>query len=119
MCHAGLDRIGGSEDLEADVLTTEALLLVAQGYPERAAPLLERVIADSRRTLGDLPLTAIQLNNLGYALHLSGRNEDAIAPLTESRGMLEGIYGAEKYKSGIPICNLGAAHLALGDVGRK
>jgi tetratricopeptide (TPR) repeat protein len=30
--------------------------------------------------------------------------------------MLEGIYGAEKYKSGIPICNLGAAHLGVGDV---
>jgi tetratricopeptide (TPR) repeat protein len=116
MAHAGLERIGGSQDLEGDVLSTEALLVVAQGYPERAVPLLERVIADYRRTLGEHPLTAIQLNNLGYAEHLLGRNEDALTPLTESRAMLEATYGAEKYKSGIPICNLGAAHLGLGDV---
>ncbi len=116
MAHAGLDRVGGSEDLEADVLSPVALLQIAEGYPERSVPLLQRVVADYRRILGEHPRTATQLSNLGYALHLQGRDEEALVPLTESRAMFGSIYGTEKYKVGIPICNMGAAHLGYGDV---
>jgi eukaryotic-like serine/threonine-protein kinase len=117
LAHAGLERIGGSDDVEADVLSTEGLLLVTQGYPDRAVPLLERVITDYRRTLGVHPVTAIHLNNLGYADHLRGRNREALAPLTESRSIFESLFGSENNSSAIAICNLGAAHLGMGDVG--
>ena len=115
LAHAGLERVGGSDDVEADVLSTEGLLLVTQGYADRAAPLLERVVSDYRRTLGEHPLTAIHLNNLGYAEHLQGRDAEALVPLTEARAMLGKLYGVERTSSGIATCNLGAAHLALGD----
>ncbi len=113
MAHAGLERIGRSDELEAEVLSNETLLLLTQGYPDRAVPLLERVITDYRRTLGEHPRTALHLNNLGYADHLRGHDEEAIAPLTESRAMLESIYGRERYTRGIPICDLVAARLSL------
>ncbi len=79
LARAGLERVGGSEVLEADVLATDAVLLVAQGYPERAAPMLERVARFYRMSLGENPTTAIQLNNLGYAEHLANQNAAALA----------------------------------------
>jgi tetratricopeptide (TPR) repeat protein len=63
---------------------------------------------------GESPLTAIYLNDLGYAQHLGGKNEDALVTLRESRAMFEKVYGSDKFDSGIPLCNLGAASMALG-----
>ncbi|HEY2510988.1 MAG TPA: serine/threonine-protein kinase [Polyangiaceae bacterium] len=116
LARAGLERVGGSEVLEADILSTDALLQIAQGYPALAAPKLERVVRVYRSTIGTNPITAITLNNLGYSLHLAGRNSDALSALEQSRAMLEALFGAEKHTTGIPLCNTGAANLGLGRV---
>ncbi len=116
LARAGIDRVGGSEELSADVLSTEAVLLVAQGYPERAAPMLESVVRVYRSSLGVSPTTAFQLNNLGYAEHLNGMNAAAVETLEDSRAMFESMFGPSNMSAGIPLCNLGAASLALGNV---
>ena len=116
LARAGLERVGGSEVLEADILSTDALLQIAQGYPALAVPKLERVVRVYRATIGTNPITAITLNNLGYSLHLAGRNSDALGALEQSRAMLETLFGAEKHTTGIPLCNTGAANLGLGRV---
>jgi tetratricopeptide (TPR) repeat protein/predicted Ser/Thr protein kinase len=116
MASAGLRRVGGSEQLQAEVESQHALVLVAEGFPERAIPMLDGSIRTFRRTLGAHPLTAARLNNLGYAYHVSGRHEDAFAPLNEAYAIVLAAYGVENREAAIPLCNLGAASLALGRV---
>jgi tetratricopeptide (TPR) repeat protein len=114
LASAGLERVGGGDELEADVLSTEALLLITGGHADQALPMLERVIRIDKRVLGETPTTAIYMNDLGYAEHLAGKNEDALLVLRDAQSMLERIYGADKFDAGIPYCNMGAASLALG-----
>jgi tetratricopeptide (TPR) repeat protein len=114
LANAGLERVGGGDELEGDVLSTEALLLITGGHADQGIPMLERVVRIDQRVLGETPTTAIYMNDLGYARHLAGKNEDALVVLHEAQAMLERIYGADKFDAGIPYCNMGASSLALG-----
>jgi serine/threonine protein kinase/tetratricopeptide (TPR) repeat protein len=116
LARAGVDRVGGSDELSADVTSTEGVLLNAEGHPERAAPMLEGVVRIYRASLGENPVTAFQLNNLGYAQHLAGMNAAALESLDASRAMFESMFGPANMQEGIPLCNLGAASLGLGSL---
>jgi serine/threonine-protein kinase len=63
-----------------------ARLLILEGRPERAEPILVDNLAKLRRMYGgDHPLTGTVLRNLGYALLEEGRYDEAAARLDEAQ----------------------------------
>jgi hypothetical protein len=74
---------GNPDPVEGARLNDEGYALIQQGSYEEAVPILRRAVASFPRTAADLSY-AYALYNLGHALRLSGRPDDAV-PILERR----------------------------------
>ena len=115
LAEAALSRLGGSDDVEGDILSARLVLFVTEGHPADALPMSEKLIAIRERTLGEMHLsTAKAINNYGYALQMVGEPARAVPQHEHALAIRQAILGPKDPGLAIDYSNLGSSHLGLG-----
>ena len=111
LCHDIGDRRGA-----ADVSECLALLRVDTGRVEEAAELFERLLATNRE-LGADRAVGLTLINLGAALSMLDRGEEAVGLLLEARDIFAAMSESDPYNGARAIVGLANAYRVLGRTG--
>ena len=114
IAHAVLKRLGHSPILEIWILDDEVMLFLAEGKGAEAADVARRAIAARRKVLGeDHPEIPVSFNGLGNALHLDGRDAEALAAFAEARTRFVRAFGATHPQVALVSSNEGEVLNAL------
>jgi predicted ATPase/DNA-binding CsgD family transcriptional regulator len=113
-CQEGLAiaRAAGDEYLVAQLLCEQAWILVRQGQPGAALPLIEQGLGLAR--LGEPHLTARLLSARSYATHVAGDPAAAIRDTAEALQVSRQV--GDQLQMGALLGNLGYYELAAGDL---
>jgi eukaryotic-like serine/threonine-protein kinase len=96
IAHATVDRLGGDERLEAEILDAETFLTRLQGPPETYLTMTRRDLEMTRRVLGaNHPYTVGGLDNVGEALQDLGRSEEALTQFRLAKHEMERVLGRD------------------------
>ena len=110
-----LEREGGDDRAEAELLNAEVEILSYQGYGERTIPLHERDIELLTRVYGpSAPPVAAEYNNYGTDLNDLGRQEEGILALRKGVAISEAIFGPNDPGLHVDYNNIGVAYTQLG-----
>ena len=114
-CQEGLAiaRAAGDEYLVAQLLCEQAWILVRQGQPGAALPLIEQGLVLARR-LGEPHLTARLLSARSDATHVAGDPAAAIRDTAEALRVSRQV--GDQLQMGALLGNLGYYELAAGDL---
>jgi predicted ATPase/DNA-binding CsgD family transcriptional regulator len=114
-CQEGLAiaRAAGDEYLIAQLLCEQAWILVRQGQPGAALPLIEQGLGLARR-LGEPHLTARLLSARSNATHVAGDPAAAIRDTAEALRVSRQV--GDQLQMGALLGNLGYYELAAGDL---
>ncbi len=105
----------GSDVELAPSLGNLGLILLTQGHPEQAAPLIEESLARYRAAFGPShPDVAAMLSNLGYAHASGGDVEHGLALLNEALVLKQAIFGPDHVELLTTLNNLGTVYSQLG-----
>jgi serine/threonine protein kinase/tetratricopeptide (TPR) repeat protein len=111
---AAVERIG-TEELRADLLVAQAMLLGVEGNHEEALAQERRALTIREKVLGPAhPDTASGLNNIGADLNDLGRNEEALTYYRRALAIDEKLLGPQHPVVGDDLTNMGAAAADLG-----
>jgi len=115
-CQEGLAiaRAVGDDYLVADLLYEQAWVLLRQGQPAAALPLLEQGLSLARR-LQEPHLTARLLSPRSYATYIAGDHAGAASDTAESLRLFR--QAGDRILVGTALTNLGYIELSAGDLG--
>ena len=106
-------RAAGDERLVADLLHDRAFVLLNQGQPGAALPLVEQGLGLARG-LGEPHLTARLLGDRAHATYAAGDHAGAIRDATEALRLSR--QAGDRHQEGQILGNLGNYELAAGDL---
>ncbi|HEX8796649.1 MAG TPA: serine/threonine-protein kinase [Polyangiaceae bacterium] len=110
-----LEREGQDDRAEGELLESEVVVLMVEGYSERTIPLHEHAIAVLSKVYGPNDLrVASALTNYASDLESIGRKEDALAAILRSIAIQEEIYGPQNPGLHVDYNNLGYDYVLLG-----
>jgi eukaryotic-like serine/threonine-protein kinase len=110
-----LEREGQDDRAEGELLESEVVVLMVEGYSERTIPLHERAIAVLGKVYGPNDLrVASALTNYASDLDSVGRKEEALAAVLRSIRIQESIYGPRNPGLHVDYNNLGYDYVLLG-----
>jgi ATP/maltotriose-dependent transcriptional regulator MalT len=114
-CQEGLAiaRAAGDDYLVADLLYEQAWVLLRQGQPDAALPLLEQGLSLARR-LQEPHLTARLLSPRSYATYIAGDHAGAARDTAESLRLFR--QAGDRILVGTALANLGYIELSAGDL---
>lgn len=94
MAQSTLDRIGGDELIEADIIRAEAAIAEAEGKQDLTIELFDRRLALLKRIYGPLNLAvAFGLENKGFSLDRMGRHDLAVVSCRQSIDLQKHLFG--------------------------
>jgi non-specific serine/threonine protein kinase len=106
-------RAAGDENLAAEALYERAWVLLRQGLPSAALPLIEPSLGLARR-LGEAHLTGRLLTARAYATYIDGSPADAVGDFAEALRLFR--QAGDRLQAGVTLGNLGYIELAAGDL---
>jgi predicted ATPase/DNA-binding CsgD family transcriptional regulator len=106
-------RAAGDENLAAEALYERAWVLLRQGQPAAALPLIEPSLGLARR-LGEAHLTGWLLTARSYATYIDGSAADAVGDFAEALRLFR--QAGDRLQAGVTLGNLGYIELAAGDL---
>lgn len=110
-----LEREGQDDRAEGELLESEVVVLMVEGYSDRTIPLHERAIAILSKVYGPTDIrVASALTNYASDLDSVGRKEEALAAVQRSIGIQETIYGPRNPGLHVDYNNLGYDYVLLG-----
>jgi predicted ATPase/DNA-binding CsgD family transcriptional regulator len=114
-CEEGLAiaRAAGDDYLAADLLYERAWVLLHQGQPDAALPLIQSGL-DLARRLGEFHLTARLLNARSYATNAEGDHAGGARDAREALRLFR--LSGDQIQMGTMLGNLGYFELAAGDL---
>jgi tetratricopeptide (TPR) repeat protein/predicted Ser/Thr protein kinase len=111
---AMLARTGNPPALIPLGLQVEAMILLKEQRGKEAVAVEERVLRETEAVLGkDHPDLEVDLNSYGNALHLVGRDADALAAFHRAADLVSRLFGAEHPRMAIIAENEGEVLLAM------
>jgi predicted ATPase/DNA-binding CsgD family transcriptional regulator len=111
-CQEALAVAGGDDYLVADLLHVQAWLLLRQGQPDAALPLIESALGLAR--LGEPHLTARLLAARSYAMYVARDHAGAARDAAESLRLSR--QAGDRLQAGQMLANLGTYELSAGDL---
>jgi tetratricopeptide (TPR) repeat protein len=110
-----LEREGQDDRAEGELLESEVVVLMVEGYSERTIPLHERAIAVLGKVYGPNDRrVASALTNYASDLDSVGRKEEALAAVLRSIRIQEDIYGPRNPDLNVDYNNLAYDYVLLG-----
>jgi len=106
-------RAVGDENLAAEALYERAWVLLRQGQPRAAPPLIEESLGLARR-LGEPHLTGRLLIARSYAAYIAGSPADAARDAAEALRLFR--QAGDRLQAGLTLGNLGFIELSAGDL---
>jgi non-specific serine/threonine protein kinase len=106
-------RAAGDEKLAAEALYERAWVLLRQGQPAAALPLIEPGLRLARG-LGEAHLTGRLLTARSYATYIDGSPADAVGDFAEALRLFR--QAGDRLQAGVTLGNLGYIELAAGDL---
>lgn len=102
---------------ESDELTATGFKYVNAGRPQQSVPHFKKALELREKVLpAEDALVAAALDNLGWALHLSGNNKEAEEALNKALSILEKAYYADHAALAPVASHLGHVHGALNNL---